>query len=242
LFINKKPRIIGYNNEYGFTRQMKKVLGKERIAEFMVYIVFPVIVKREHFKLIREHIKNQMNVSSFEEAFKKICTENGSDGYSQIDYIIHYLWHFKHDQYEWFIKDVKNHPYLKQKLTNDPKILSMNRPINAVMKVGRHWNYDQSSFHIIYDYVCLASLMKAGDCHKYQNEEIQESVIKNFFVDWTVRTASWAQRKMPAEIPEIVEEPWSIEGLSYKEVYVSHLRKIKNRNFRSDWKSTFGTF
>ena len=156
--------------------------------------------------------------------------------------IAHYLWHFKHDEYEWFIKDVKNHPYNKLKLTNDPKVLSKHRPINAVMKTAPHWKYDQHLFHVIYDYVCLASQMKAGDCQKYQNEEIKEDVIKNLFVDLTVRTSSWNERQMPTDIHEAFEEPWSIENFTYKDVYLDHLKKIKDRNMRSDWKSTFGTF
>ena len=45
------------------------------VGEFMVVNGFPVIIKREHFALIRKHITKQMNAETFEDAFYKICSK-----------------------------------------------------------------------------------------------------------------------------------------------------------------------
>lgn len=95
LFVDGKPRLFGYNGCCtGWSDSLEEAIGGGySIGEFMVVIGFPVMVKREHFSLMRDHITRRMGASSFEQAFNKICTKY-NHRYSQFDLIAHYLWYF----------------------------------------------------------------------------------------------------------------------------------------------------
>jgi len=74
LFLNGKPRIIGFNGCCtGWTDSVVDVYNIEPISQFMNGIAFPVIIKRNHYKLIREYLTKKLNATTFEEAFKFIC-------------------------------------------------------------------------------------------------------------------------------------------------------------------------
>lgn len=60
----------------GFEESLSEVLGVDYfVGEFMVLSGFPIVIKREHFKPIREFISRRMKVDTFEQAFYKICSK-----------------------------------------------------------------------------------------------------------------------------------------------------------------------
>ena len=124
----------------------------------MVIIGFPVMVKRKHFKPMREHITKRMKAATFEEAFHKICSKYLKK-YSQFDLIAHYLWFDHRDEYSWHIVDWNQtrHPAFSKPMTNRKEVLAMNRPIQGVMKHGNHHTFSDNMFKLIGDYLCLVS-------------------------------------------------------------------------------------
>ena len=103
----------------------------------MVVIGFPVMVKREHFKSMRDLITTRMKASSFEEAFYFICSRY-NEKYSQFDIIVHYLWNYKRDEYSWHLVDgsVAKHLAFTKRMSEKKHVLEMNDPIIGLMKHG----------------------------------------------------------------------------------------------------------
>lgn len=218
-------------------------IGGEMIGNFMAVNAFPIIIKRQHFALIRSHITKQMNASSFEDAFFAICSQFKA-AYSQFDLMAHYLWNFKRNEYSWHLNDWEYSKFkgYTRRMTSHSNVLAMNRPIVSLMKQAGHFVYSGDLFKLIYDYVCTASELRAGDCLKHMSDDIVVGVVKNLFVDWTFQTARWSQRQMP-ERPLLAERPWSLENFSWRHAYELHVRNVKTRELYSSmsnklkWKS-----
>jgi len=117
---------------------------------------FPVLIKREHFKPMRDHITRQMKVETFEQAFYKICSQYPRK-YSQFDLMIHYLWFFKRDEYSWHIVDWRQsrRPSLYKLMTEREEVLKMNRPILGVMKHTNHQKFSDYVFKYVGDFLCV---------------------------------------------------------------------------------------
>jgi len=138
---------------------LEEAIGVEyKVGEFMIVLGFPVMVKREHFKPMREHITRRMNAKNFEEAFYKICSKYVGK-YSQFDLIGHYLWFNHRDDYSWHLNDWRQsrHPAFSKLMSDRPEVLEMNRPIQGVMKHGSHHSFSDFIFKLSADYMCLVS-------------------------------------------------------------------------------------
>jgi len=247
LFVNGKPRIIGFNGCcLNWTDSVVDIFNIEPIAEFMSDNAFPVIIKRNHFKLIREYITEKLNASTFEEAFKFICSKLKGK-YTQFDLLVHYLWKFKKDEYSWHLRDwnageFKPHDHFYRRLSNNSKVIELNRPIIGVMKhLWFHKNnnpkFNLDFFKLIHDYLCLASKNKAGDCKIYTSLDIIEETKKNLFTDGFRQTAEWEERKMPSYLKPINEIPWS-GNISWEVAYEIHLKNLKLREglYTNEWR------
>jgi hypothetical protein len=213
--------------------------GGYSIGEFMVVIGFPVIVKREHFKQMRDHITDRMNSDTFEEAFHKICSKYNNH-YSQFDLIAHYLWFHKRDEYSWHLNDWQQskHPAFKKRMSDKEEVLKMNRPIQGLMKHGNHLVYSDYLFKLAGDYLCVASENEAGSCKRFfaTTPDLSEGTLANLFVDFQFRTADWERRLMPAEKPEFGEMPWSLSEFNYKDVYELHIWQARIWSNNTCWK------
>lgn len=240
LFIDGKPRMFGYNACCSSWVEATPVaIGGEMVGEFMVVNGFPVIIKRKHFSLIRQHITEKMKAANFEDAFLTVCS-NFSAKYSQFDLMAHYLWNFKREEYSWHLNDWENSKFngYNRRMSTKTEALDMNRPIVSLMKQAGHFGYSADLFKLIYDYICTASELKAGDCESYASKGIILGAKKNLFVDWTFVTANWTERDMPHR-PTLAENPWSKENFSWQDAYNLHIKNVKNREISSDklkWK------
>ena len=239
LFVNKKPRIYGYNGCCrGWEASLKEAIGNYNIGEFMLVIGFPVLIRRSHFSLVRQHIKKRMNANTFEEAFKLICSKYPNK-YSQFDLLIHYLWHYKRDEYSWHIRPAmgSNHAAFQALMSDKPLVLNKNKPIIGLMKHGDHMSF-YDLFNLIYGYVCVGSNMTAGDCKKMDIEEnslIKAGYIENFFVDYRFYMGFWPGKSVPSN-QMIAEMPWSTEEMSYQEAYKIHENNLNKRDYTNAWK------
>jgi hypothetical protein len=203
------------------------LLEKKPIIEGMVVIGFPVIIKRNHFVDIRKHITNQMNTTSFENAFHKMCCRFPG-GYSQFTIMINYLWYFKRDEYSWHIRDnIDNtHPAMQNgRLTDNIEVLKENKPIVGLMKHDGHINL----FSYYSDYICVASNWTAGDCSNFYHKDIDEGVKLNMLVDWIYETGYWNERLLPNIGGSRKEKPWENNQYKWEDIYKIHYNNVKNR-------------
>ena len=112
IFDRNKPIIhgrIGKLKNHGADRNKRwwaassfKAIGLEEPMVCMSY--FPIVVKREHLKEIREYIRVNMKKKSFEEAFREI-SKKGIGTFSQFNIICSYLWWMRRHHYSWVIHD-----------------------------------------------------------------------------------------------------------------------------------------
>ena len=184
LFVDGKPRIIGYNGCCtGFLESVYSTLGVKPVAEFMIASGFPIMIKRSHFKEIRDHITAYTRSRTFEEAFYKICSRWAMK-YSQFDLIGNYLWHFKRDQYSWHINDavVAKHPKLYSIISKDPDILAANVPMVGVMKHSG----DLKLFSYYGKYICTAINWKSEECARLYTKTDDDRTKMNTLVDWSL--------------------------------------------------------
>ena len=73
---------------------------------------FPVTIKRSHFKDLRDFIASihYPNASSFDEVFLESFSNHSSiHMISQFNVICTYLWHYKHDEYTWYLHSYSHH-------------------------------------------------------------------------------------------------------------------------------------
>lgn len=217
---------------------LEEAIGGEKVGEFMIDRGFPIIIKSKHFRAIREHIIQRMKSNSFEEAFYKICSKYNSNRYSQFDLMIHYLWNFKREEYSWHISDYEqtNHPEFSQRMTDKIEVLKANVPIASLAKHGVHLKWPTPTLDLAYDYLCVASDLRAGDCERYTTKEIIKETQMSLLVDWTFRTSGWKQKKKPDFVRrKMYENLWETEDLKWYDTYKIHLRNIKKRNFTKRW-------
>lgn len=238
LFHSGKPRIVGFNAccGFAFAKASFEVIGiNNHFSEFTFTSGFPIMVKREHFAQMRQHITKQLNAQDFNEAFNKICSKY-IGAYSQWDLLAYYLWNFKRDEYSWHLRDYigSDHPSARRRASENEKVLKANIPTISVMKHAEH-NKEKTNyvFNLIYDYLCVASEKEAGDCKLYSNEEIYVETKKNLLMDWSYQTAKWNERKMP-KLRRKLEKPWSSENLSWNEAYQKHLHNLIERNISNN--------
>lgn len=244
LFENGKPRIYGHNGCCtGWMESLQESIGGDHAANFMIHIGFPFIVKREHFAEVRNHLKKQMKSKTFKEAFYKICSKYDKNRYDQYNLIFHYLWNYRRDQYSWHLKSFdhfsRKHSIYKKPVSKKKEVNNKNIPIVGLVKNGFHLNYPSESFNLIYDFLCVASYLEAGDCKKYSSPDILESTKESLFVNDLFRTPRWKERKMPNIVVNkyrLHENSWNSKNLSWKQAYDIHIKNIRNRNYKTIWR------
>lgn len=126
------------------------------IGELIMLKSFPIIVKRMHFKQMRDFFTRQMRTETFEQAFHKICSKL-SRKYSHFDLIAHYLWFYKRDEYSWHLTDgrMAKHLSYSSLMTYKSDELRLNTPMQGIMKHINHLVFSDNIFKLIGDYLCV---------------------------------------------------------------------------------------
>ena len=148
LFQDGKPIVRG---TYGKPKDIfikswaastKLATGTDYFANFMSY--FPVILRRDDFENIRNHVNQHLNVSKFDQAFD-IFTTTGQI-YSEFCIMANYLWHYQQNNYHWILTKVANSSRyfstgdadFEQHFPQVDKFLSRRQPA-----VSTHWAWSQ---------------------------------------------------------------------------------------------------
>lgn len=113
VFENDKPVVHGrigkptdFNFWYHIPESTRWLMGG--INETMRCMsFFPVTVKRSHFQDLRNYVQSiHPDADSFDDVFRDTFMNHSSTHLlSQFNIICTYLWHFKHNEYNWYIHD-----------------------------------------------------------------------------------------------------------------------------------------
>lgn len=224
---NFKARIRGINGVHAYQSWCNSVeigLGKPCISEFMTDTSFPMVVKRSHFKDMRDYITNVMEADTYDDAHYKMTRGAGKENFSQFDVIFHYLWYFKRYEYSWHIRDAKEvkHPYYStsykmENITDKQDMMVANHPISRIMSHIGHkpLEWIKFQFAIFSDYLCTATSWSVGECGKLRNSEIDEGVKFNYATDLRIKTGFWRKRRYPKATDSGTEVPWKADMIDW---------------------------
>ena len=195
--LGETPGVVGVD----WTLGVRLAIGTDRPLLRMVASAFPVLMKREHFPLLRAHMIKTTGTNTFEEAFYKVATGNAAfTTLCQFDIMVNYLWYFHRNEYSWHFKDAAlNHvPYINAfNSLNDPELRETHHsPVMYISKNGGHTNF---AFSFVADFVCLFSNFTSGSCPKEKlngnfNSEWESSIINNLRMDTWVAPYRWKER------------------------------------------------
>ncbi|CAB1108947.1 unnamed protein product [Ectocarpus sp. CCAP 1310/34] len=188
---DRKPFIKGVNCGSPWRSEVTKraIGGVESVGRFMTPMIFPVIVKSDHFDDMRRDITRNLGAATFAEAFHMICSE-GANSYSQFEIMVTYLWYNKHDEYSWHIADPANMDAKSlnigdKRYYEDDRVVATNVPVIVVMK---HSKIRTSIDSDTYDYLCLGSNNLAGNCQSRVPSPLDGSAQT---VQWSVGNQTW---------------------------------------------------
>lgn len=220
----RKPVIYCYNDPWstGWCPDIVMVaLGNKRcIGEFMVVIGFPLIVKRQHLRKLRDVITRNLNASHFNEAFS-IMYNNSF--FSQQDVIGNYLYHYHRDSYKWHIRESRggnNHPALSGGNIND-KDAELNKKYNIPI-VGR-MQHDVNNCCHWEALSCAATEWRAPGCEPSKFNQSEK-----------VKIQSWADMQLsrdwycPPSQPDCNNErPWSTSTVSWNSTLFDYRKRVR---------------
>ncbi|XP_022104137.1 uncharacterized protein LOC110986522 [Acanthaster planci] len=108
IFNDHQLRVVTFTDwniprKHGWDKTTKLAMGMNLMADFMTY--FPVYIWRDTVRNCREHILRHMNVSNFEDAFRKLKVKRAR--ISPVNILLNYAYYFEHDRYDWHL-DVNN--------------------------------------------------------------------------------------------------------------------------------------
>lgn len=167
----KKPVIHGIyvpNRDYSSVRYM---IGRDGVGEFMY--VFPFVIKREHFALMRKHIVLTTGHTTFELAWFEM--QNRFPSWGQFLVMGNYLFHFHHDDYAWDVVNsglsTVNHPCPH---------LGKNLPMDQNVELTTRKYHDQ---------MCVQSRNIASECGSMSRDAINMAKFVPFTDYWPIQNA-----------------------------------------------------
>jgi hypothetical protein len=160
----KTPVIHGIVKDQQEWQVVKFMIGKEAVAQFMY--IFPFIVKRRHFALMREHVMRTTGCDSFEQAWFEM--QNRFNTLGQFLVMGNYLFHFHHDEYAW-------------------QIVHLTTGSRVFPNIAKHIELDQNSEFTIRKYwhqMCVQHKQSAGFCSNMSAEDINMAKLLPFTDYW----------------------------------------------------------
>ena len=207
----KKPVIHGIYVESLYFDCVKFMIGKDAVGDFMY--VFPFIVKRGHFSMMRQHIIRHTGHQTFEQAWFDM--QNRFELWGQFIVMANYLYHFHHDEYAWQVVHsqvstvTRPYPYIANHVAMDQNVELTARKYHSQM--------------------CVQSRGVAADCSMLTVEDIDMAKFVAFTDYWPMRngvdgynmqrakTHDSASPRIHGEvfdelIDEIYKEDWRFES------------------------------
>lgn len=166
----KKPVIHGIqvpNRDYSAVRFM---IGRDGAGEFMY--VFPFVVKREHFVLMRNHVVKTTGLATFEEAWFEMQSRFSSGSWGQFIIMGNYLFHFHHDDYAWDVVH-SSVSTVKHPCPHLGKNLPMDQNVDLTVR----------KYH---DQVCVQSRNLASECGLMTEDEVNLAKFVPFTDYWPI--------------------------------------------------------
>lgn len=164
----KQPVIYGIWISSTNLQSVKFMLGVDAVAEFMY--VFPFVVKREHFALMRNHVIKSTGYATFEQAWFEM--QNRYDNWGQFLLMGNYLYHFHHDEYVW---DVVNKP-ISTTVSPCPHI-GKNLPMNQDV---------EQSIRRYHHQICVQSKNIASECGRMSEMDVEIAKFVPFTDYWPI--------------------------------------------------------
>jgi hypothetical protein len=234
------PIIVGYNAQSSWCASADFLIGKKCIGEFMIN--FPVVIKTSHFEDMRRHIISHMNVSSFEEAFRRMLDLYERGAYSQFNIMATYLWYYKHNEYTWHINScgpqcrhtsrsiyqwpVPDKTQSEALQMQSRKVFQYNIPVARYAKHSWGGTNFTPYLQFLYESLCVSSSNKAGECmeHVENRNNREKNVYRNWYTDYLT--------SIPNE-----ELPWTTTAypnfMLNGEKVVNKTRVVYSKGFRS---------
>eukprot|EP00112_Aurelia_sp_Birch-Aquarium-sp1_P013758 Seg2934.4 transcript_id=Seg2934.4/GoldUCD/mRNA.D3Y31 product="hypothetical protein" protein_id=Seg2934.4/GoldUCD/D3Y31 len=148
LFENGKPVIVGVIGEpnyftcWAFTTE--KFLGRKEVVQCMTY--FPVIIKTEHLKEMREVLSKEQN-KTFEEIYHDSRPDGNDRCICQFSFMCNYVWYHHREEYSWHLQMNPNGDwYGKRHVESQAPV----KYIRTVVKPGMKIPIPRTSIHLRY--------------------------------------------------------------------------------------------
>ena len=198
LFVNGKPVVRGTyaKSRPGFMKQWSDtteiLTGRSYLLNFMDY--FPVIVKSDHFQLVREHvIKTRQNGTTFDETFDNFAHQYKMV-FTEFTVIAHYLWYFKHDEYYWIAQKTRNNGRYYYIEDNGDELLSRYLQ-RLVPSISTHYktvkNLHSTEKQVMLQGICYADISMRHLCNLTLDSDYYDKVNVNQWIfegdeNWSV--------------------------------------------------------
>ena len=198
LFVDGKPVVRGTyaKSRPGFMKQWSDtteiLTGKPYLLNFMDY--FPVVVKRDHFQLVREHvIKTRQNGTTFDETFDNFAHQYKMV-FTEFTVIAHYLWYFKHDEYYWIAQKTRSNGRYYYIEDNGDELLSRYLQ-RLVPSISTHYktvkNLHSTEKQVMLQGICYADISMRHLCNLTLDSDYYDKVNVNQWIfegdeNWSV--------------------------------------------------------
>ena len=198
LFVDGKPVVRGTyaKSRPGFMKQWSDtteiLTGRSYLLNFMDY--FPVIVKSDHFQLVREHvIKTRQNGTTFDETFDNFAHQYKMV-FTEFTVIAHYLWYFKHDEYYWIAQKTRNNGRYYYIEDNGDELLSRYLQ-RLVPSISTHYktvkNLHSTEKQVMLQGICYADISMRHLCNLTLDSDYYDKVNVNQWIfegdeNWSV--------------------------------------------------------
>ena len=213
--VQGRPKVIGYIGRVGNTefwnknspRSTKKMIGRIEIANFMSN--WPMVIKRSHLPLLREHVRTHMGTSTFTEAFEKGCIHESTGTLcSQQNVIFNYLLYFHREEYVWSFQEESE---MDRRWFKTNAVLRT--PHYLPILPSNNTPYIRLAIHIKYCQICpsFAILMRRGYCRA-----LKASALVTATTDMVGICDKWKDKSPPVELyfdnrgPSFSFVPWTV--------------------------------
>eukprot|EP00112_Aurelia_sp_Birch-Aquarium-sp1_P020382 Seg5237.2 transcript_id=Seg5237.2/GoldUCD/mRNA.D3Y31 product="hypothetical protein" protein_id=Seg5237.2/GoldUCD/D3Y31 len=149
LFENGKPVIVGVIGEPIYLRcwvsTTERFLGRKEVVQCMTY--FPVIMKTEHLKEMREVLAKEKN-KTFEEIYHDSPSDGNYKCICQFSFMCNYVWYHHRREYSWHLQMNPNGDW-----NGKGHIIESQVPIKyfrTVVKPGMKIPIPRTSIHLRY--------------------------------------------------------------------------------------------
>ena len=224
LFNNGKPIVRAHYgqapNEFWQSVHKSSEFAIGKSEPFLCMTYFPVIIKRSHLKLIRDHITRHLNKTNFNEAFAELYqhstkVDNERRAYSQFNIMCSYLWYHHRDEYYWSIYPMRNSTTDEQTQQATTELEGLNKDLFNRWQPGvsLHWTYEKTGLD-------LTEVLKTGIC--YSSPNINENMC-----DQSIVVKRWH---------EVNRNEWMFESYDLSEVNsTAALRSHRLRLFENEY-------